>query len=132
MLDSLQRSSVDTGLLDSALSMKPTARINRMREASFNFQPSGSIAKVRIETRIMKETAGTPMVTRRANAFAAVLREMPIHIYRDQLLAGCKSVRPGCANVSPGFSADGQGKAYVPLLGYRPSTKSFDLDLEVF
>ena len=129
MLDTLRESSVDSGLLDSAQSMAPTARIDRMREAGFDFEPSGSIAKVRIETRVMKETEGKPTVTRRAAAFAAALREMPIHIYPDQLLAGCKSVRPGCANVSPGFSADGQSKAYVPLLGYRPSTKSFDLDL---
>ncbi len=130
MLDSLKGSSVDSGLLDSALSMKPTARIDRMREAYFNFKPSGSIAKVRIETRILNRTEGEPTVSRRAKAFAAVLREMPIHIYPDQLLVGCTSVRPGCTNVSPGFSADGQKKAYVPLLGHRPSTKTFDLDLD--
>ncbi len=130
MLDTLVKSSVDSGLLDSVLAMNPAARIDRMREAYFDSEPSGSIAKVRIETRIMKETEGEPTVTRRAKAFAAVLREMPIHIYPDQLLAGCTSVRPGCANVSPGFSVDGQKKAYVPLLGYRPATKTFDLDLD--
>jgi len=50
----------------------------------------------------MKETVGQPMITRRAKVFAAVVREMPIDIYPDELLVGCASVGPCCYNIDPG------------------------------
>lgn len=42
------------------------------------------------------------MVTRRAKVFAAVVREMPIDIYADELLVGCTGVGPRCTDIVPG------------------------------
>ena len=72
-----------------------------MREAYFSNPTTASIERARIEARIMKETIGEPMITRRAKIFAAAVREMPIDIYTDELLVGCTSVRPRCRNVTP-------------------------------
>jgi len=89
-------------MLDRVITMKPTPRVERMREAFLSLKPTVSIERARIEARVMKETAGQPMITRRAKVFAAVVREMPIHIGPDELLVGCTSVRPRCANIFPG------------------------------
>jgi len=124
MLDALRESSVDKGILESATTMRPTSRIERMREAYLALKPTGSIAKTRIETRIMRETEGEPTVIRRAKVFAAVVREMPISIYADQLLAGCIGVGPLSANVGPGFTERRWGS---PLTGHIASATSFGL-----
>ena len=91
-------------MLDKVLSMKATPRVERLRERLLSLKLTASIDRARIETRVMKETEGETMVTRRAKVFAAVVREMPINIYPDELIAGCLSVRQWCDNVSP---ADG-------------------------
>jgi|TARA_Y100000310_G_scaffold321900_1_gene380186 formate C-acetyltransferase len=49
----------------------------------------------------MQATEGEPIVTRRAKVFAAIVREMPIDIYPDELIVGCFSGKPRCWNVSP-------------------------------
>jgi pyruvate formate-lyase/glycerol dehydratase family glycyl radical enzyme len=86
------------------MTIKPTPRIGRLKEAYLNLKPTASIDRARIETKVMRETEGEPMVKRRAKVFAAVAREMPVEIYPDELIVGCHSVRPYCENVSP---ADG-------------------------
>ena len=65
-------------MLDRVLTIKPTARVERLREAYLSAKPTASIDRARIETRVMKETEGQPVVTRRAKIFAAIVREMPI------------------------------------------------------
>ena len=92
--------------VNGALSIKPTPRVERLREAFLRLKIAASINRARIETRVMKETEGEPMVTRRAKVFAAVVREMPIDIYPDELLVGFTSVRSWCHEISP---ADGPG-----------------------
>lgn len=87
---------------ESAFSSKPTARIERMREGFFTIKPTYSITRARIEARVMKETQAEPMISRRAKVFAAVVREMPIDVYPDELIVGYSSDRPRCANISPG------------------------------
>jgi formate C-acetyltransferase len=87
---------------DSVAAMQPTPRIERMRAAFLELEPSNSIDRARIEARVMKETEGEPMITRRAKVFAAAVREMPLYIGPDELLVGCTSVRPRCGNVFPG------------------------------
>jgi len=86
---------------DRSFTIKPTPRVNKLRDALLGLNPTASITRARIETRVLKETAGEPMITRRAKVFAAVVREMPIDIYPDELLVGCTSVRPRCANITP-------------------------------
>ena len=112
MLEALQSSATEPGgrpspnkkplSADSVLTMDPTPRIERMREALLKLERTGSINRARIEARVMKETEGEPMITRRAKAFAASVREMPIYIGDDELLVGCTSDRPRCGNIYPG------------------------------
>jgi formate C-acetyltransferase len=94
-------SAIDDAMLTKVLTLSPTARVERLREFSLNLQSTVSIDRARIETRILMETEGEPMITRRAKIFAAVAREMPIQIQPDELLLGGDSVRPGCVNISP-------------------------------
>jgi len=89
-------------LLDRVLATRPTPRVERLRQAFLEIQPSHSIERARIEARVMKETEGEPLIIRRAEVMAAVLREMPIAIYPDELIVGQTSVRPCCSNVVPG------------------------------
>lgn len=102
MLDTLKKSAVKEAMLDNVLSMKPTPRVERMRSAFFDLEATVSIDRARIEARVMKETEGEPMITRRAKVFAAVVREMPIEIGTDELVVGGTSNRSRCANLFPG------------------------------
>ncbi|WP_054030572.1 glycyl radical protein [Desulfatitalea tepidiphila] len=74
------------------MTTSPTTRVERLRNAYLeNFkhsQPSYTIYADRAIARVMKETEGEPMVLRRAKAFAAVVAEMPINIYPDELFVG--------------------------------------------
>jgi len=114
------------GLLERALTMKPTPRVNRLREAFLGLKPTASITRARIETRVMKETTADPMILRRAKIFAAVAREMPIDIYPDELFVGCSSVRPRCTDITPGSDYHvSEQRAFT--LGYKADTISIDL-----
>jgi len=88
--------------------MKPTPRIERLRQAFFDLKPTVSIDRARIEARALRGTEGEPTISRRAKVFAAVVREMPIDIYPEELLVGYASVRRRCINVNPA--------TYAPLL----------------
>lgn len=101
MLDTLSKSTVDERMLGALTAMRPSPRVERMREAFFSIPTTASIERARLEARIMEDTIGEPMITRRAKTFAAAVREMPIDIRTDELLVGCISVRPRCRNVTP-------------------------------
>jgi len=118
MLDSLKKSTVDTTMLDRVIEMSPTPRVERLREKFFSLEHRYSIERARIETRVLKETEGEPTITRRAKVFAAVVREIPIDIYPDELIVGCTGVGPCQTNASPmtvGYLQRRRGgKAYAP------------------
>ncbi len=101
MLDTVSKTTTDETRLSRAITMPPTQRVERMRNAYFNNPTTASIERARIEGRVMLETEGEPMVMRRAKVFAAAVREMPIDIGVDDLLVGCLSVRARCRNVTP-------------------------------
>ena len=106
MLDSLQNDRVEVlhrnkALLDSVITMKMTPRVERLREAFLALEASVSINKLRIETRVMKETQGEPMEVRRAKVFAAFVRETPISIFPDELIVGCAGDGPLCHYMTP-------------------------------
>ncbi len=86
----------------NSFTSNPTARIERMRECYFATKPTFSISRARIEAKVMRETLAEPMITRKAKVFAAVVREMPIDVYADELIVGYSSDRPRCHNISPG------------------------------
>ncbi|RJP66103.1 MAG: hypothetical protein C4532_16495 [Candidatus Abyssobacteria bacterium SURF_17] len=75
-------------LLDTMLTIKPTPRVQRLRDTYFRLKPVLEIDRARILTKSMKETEGEPMVIRSAKAFAAIVRGMPLNIVADELLVG--------------------------------------------
>ena len=94
-------SAMPPTMLDLVIANSPTARVERLRETYMSLKPSADISRARIETRVMKETDGEPMITRKAKVFAAIVREMPIDVYPDELLLGYSNVKPRCTSVSP-------------------------------
>ena len=74
MLQALEK---EMSPMDRVITIEPTSRVERLREAFLDLKPTVSIDRARIEARVMKETTGEPMITRRAKVFAAIAREMP-------------------------------------------------------
>jgi len=75
-------------MLERLTTIQPTPRLERLREVLFGLKNVLRIDHARIYTKIMMETEGEPMVTRRAKAFCAVVGEMPITIEPDELFVG--------------------------------------------
>ncbi len=75
-------------MLDRVLTVQPTQRVERQRQLYLDRKLVYSIERDRIEVRVMKETEGEPMVTRKAKIFTAIVSEMPINIYPDELIVG--------------------------------------------
>ncbi len=90
---------------DDTAGTAATLRIDRLKDTLLGLRSTVTIDRARIETRILKENATEPMVTRRARAFAAIVREMPIEIDPDQLLVGCADSGPYPAHVYPANAA---------------------------
>ena len=63
-------------------------RVERLRERYLNTRNKAVTDAGRILTRSMRETEGEPLITRRAKAFAAVVRGVPINIYPDEFFVG--------------------------------------------
>ncbi len=81
-------------LLERVLTAQPTQRVERHRQRYFDRTLVYSIDRDRIEARVMKETEGEPMVTRKAKLFATIVRELPIDIYPDELIVGWYDPKP--------------------------------------
>ena len=89
MVQSVEKAAEKTeSLLERVLTVQPTQRIERHRQRYINRKLVYTIDRDRIEVRVMKETEGEPMVTRKAKLFAAIVRELPIDIFPDELLVG--------------------------------------------
>jgi len=106
MQEAVLESTIEQTILNNEIVLASTSRVERLRQAVLYGNAGASIDRARIETRVMRETGGEPIVTRRAKVFAAVAREMPIDILPDELIVGCFSGKPLCWNVSP---ANGPG-----------------------
>ena len=91
----------EQAMLDRIVTVKPTARVERLRESYLGLKPSPSIDRTRIETEVMRATEGEPMVTRRAKVFAAIARQIPIDIYPDELLVCYPHGGPRYLSVNP-------------------------------
>ncbi len=89
MVQSVEKTAEKTEtLLQRVLTVQPTQRIERHRQRYINRKLVYTIDRDRIEVRVMKETEGEPMVTRKAKLFAAIVRELPVDIFPDELLVG--------------------------------------------
>jgi len=73
---------------EKVYTIEPTPRVERLRQRYLDTRDKVVIDMLRIVTRVMRETEGEPMVTRRAKAFAATVRGVPINIYADELFVG--------------------------------------------
>ncbi|KKN81337.1 hypothetical protein LCGC14_0320840 [marine sediment metagenome] len=91
----------DKARMDSVVTIKVTPRVLRLREWFLGLRSHLLIDKTRIETRIMKETEGEPIETQRAKVFAAVVKEIPISIFNDELIVGCYGDNPLNRYVDP-------------------------------
>lgn len=77
-------------------------RVEKLRESHLKLKyDSASIDRLRIETQVMRETEGEPMVMRRAKVFAALVRERPTVILPDELIVGHAGVRHLCQDLIP-------------------------------
>jgi len=91
----------DKARVDSVVTIKATPRIEKLRNRYLERRYFVSIDKVRIETRIMKETEDEPIEMRRAKVFAAYVRELPISIFPDELIVGYAGNNPRCRYIDP-------------------------------
>lgn len=87
-------------LRDRVLTMKPTTRVERLRQRYLDTRDRIVIDILRIKTRVMRETEGEPEEIRQARAFAAAVREMPVNIYPDEPFVGWLFCEPRGANLS--------------------------------
>ena len=78
----------EKSLLDRVLTIRPTPRVERLRQRYLDTKNKAVIDISRIVTKVMKETEGEPIVTRRAKAFAATARGVPTNIYPEELFVG--------------------------------------------
>jgi len=84
--------------LENVLTTWPSARVERLREDYLRPEWVASIGREYVEVKAMKESEGEEIVLRRAKAFAAICREMPIEIFADELIVGWFDYEPhGCA-----------------------------------
>jgi pyruvate formate-lyase/glycerol dehydratase family glycyl radical enzyme len=86
---------------ENAATTPGTSRTERLRAYHLQLDAAFSIDRLRIETRVMKETGREPMVMRRAKIFAAAAQEMPIEILPDELIIGHAGPRPLSRDVVP-------------------------------
>ncbi len=68
------------------------------------------IEKLRIALRTMAATEGEPMILRRAKVFANVLREIPVFIEEDILIAGNGASKPMGLEIDPEYFLWSQGE----------------------
>ncbi len=102
--------------------MAPTARIERLRRHYLDTPNRAVIDLGRIVTRVWKETEGEPVMARRAKAFAATVRGVPINIYPDELFVGWLFHEPRATEVGhQGHGLDAEldtlaTREYTPFL----------------
>jgi len=94
-----ETSGKEPTLLDRVFTIKPTPRVEKLREEYLDndtqFKPTALLIDIiRIETRVMKETEGEPMAVRRAKVFSEIVREIPVNVYPGQLIVGYIGIIP--------------------------------------
>ena len=81
-------------LKNDLMATQPTPRVELLRARYFRDEMTLSIDADRIITRVMKATEGEPMIVRRGKAFCAVVRDLPVEIFPDELFVGWLSGNP--------------------------------------
>ena len=81
-----------------------SSRIPKLVEALYANMPVIESARAKLLTESYKATEGEPMVTRRAEAFAHILRNIPIIIRDNELIVGSSTIAPRGCQTFPEFS----------------------------
>lgn len=81
-----------------------SSRITRLVEHLYENMPVIESARARLLTESYKETEGQPIITRRARAFAHILRHIPIIIRDEELIVGSSTIAPRGCQTYPEFS----------------------------
>ncbi len=79
-------------------------RIGRLIDMTFKEMPQVEADRGVLLTESYKATEGEPIITRRAKAFAHILKNIPIVIRDDELVVGSSTVRPRSCQVFPEYS----------------------------
>lgn len=81
-----------------------TDRIQRLVDHLYQHMPVIESARARLLTESYKATENEPIITRRAKAFAHILRHIPIIIREDELIVGSSTLAPRGCQTYPEFS----------------------------
>lgn len=81
-----------------------SARITRLVDHLYEKMPVIESARAKLITESYQATEGEPMVTRRAEAFAHILRHIPIIIRDEELIVGSSTIAPRGCQTYPEFS----------------------------
>lgn len=86
--------------------IEKSARISRLIEDLYDHLPAIEADRAVILTRSYRETEGEPIILRRAKAFLAICRELPVTIRPGELVVGSNSVVARGCQVFPEYSFD--------------------------
>ena len=81
-----------------------SSRIPKLVKALYAKMPVIESSRAKLLTESYKATEGEPMVSRRAEAFAHILRNIPIIIRDDELIVGSSTIAPRGCQTFPEFS----------------------------
>lgn len=81
-----------------------TERIQRLVDHLYEHMPVIESARAKLLTESYKATENEPIITRRAKAFAHILRHIPIIIREDELIVGSSTLAPRGCQTYPEFS----------------------------
>ena len=81
-----------------------SSRIPKLIAALYAHTPVIESARAKLITESYKATEGQPTITRRAEAFAHILRNIPIIIRDDELIVGSSTIAPRGCQTFPEFS----------------------------
>lgn len=81
-----------------------SSRIPKLVEALYAHMPVIESARAKLITESYKATEGQPTITRRAEAFAHILRNIPTIIRDNELIVGSSTIAPRGCQTFPEFS----------------------------
>ena len=88
----------------NTIDIPKSARITRLVDHLYEKMPVIESARAKLITESYQATEGEPMITRRAEAFAHILRHIPIIIRDEELIVGSSTIAPRGCQTYPEFS----------------------------
>ncbi|WP_069986823.1 glycyl radical protein [Massilioclostridium coli] len=85
-------------------SIPVSPRIGKLKEDLFAKMPQMEADRAELLTESYQQTEGLPIITRRAKAFAHILKHIPIVIRDHELIVGSNTVAPRSSQAFPEFS----------------------------